>query len=96
MVWLAPPLLDSDHYVNLSEKSVAEGGTGVSEADDLESSRKGLGSGYGRPKWAAEYQVRQAGKRGLKGAIIRPGYVTGSPKQEVSKNISCPMPSKPL
>lgn len=38
---------DSDHYVNLSEKSVAEGGTGVSEADDLEGSWKGLGSGYG-------------------------------------------------
>ena len=31
-------VLDSDHYVNLSEKSVTEGGTGVSEADDLEDS----------------------------------------------------------
>jgi L-2-aminoadipate reductase len=80
LVWLAPLLLDSDHYVNLSERSVTEGGTGVSEADDLESSRKGLGSGYGQSKWAAEYLVRQAGKRGLKGAIIRPGYVTGDPK----------------
>lgn len=73
-------VLDSDHYVNLSEKSVAEGGTGVSEADDLEGSRKGLSSGYGQSKWAAEYLVRHAGKRGLKGAIIRPGYVTGDPK----------------
>jgi L-aminoadipate-semialdehyde dehydrogenase len=80
LVWLAPPLLDSDHYVNLSERSVTEGGTGVSEADDLEGSRKGLGSGYGQSKWAADYLVRQVGKRGLKGAIIRSGYVTGDPK----------------
>ena len=41
-------VLDSDHYVNLSEKSVAEGGTGVSKADDLEGSQKGLSSGYGQ------------------------------------------------
>ena len=59
---------------------MAEDGTGVSEADDLEGSRKGLGSDYGQSKRAAEYLVRQAGKRGLKGAIIRPGYVTGNPK----------------
>ena len=57
-----------------------EGGTGVSEADGLEGSRKDLGSGYGQSKWDAEYPVRQAGKRGLKGAIIRPSYVTGDPK----------------
>lgn len=74
---------------------MAEGGTGVSEADDLEGSRKGLGSGYGQSKWAADYLVRQVGKRGLKGAIIRSGYVTGGPKAG-SKNVSCPMPSKPL
>jgi L-aminoadipate-semialdehyde dehydrogenase len=71
--------LDSDHYVELSQKSVAEGGTGVQEDDDLEGSRKGLGTGYGQSKWASEYIVREAGKRGLVGAVIRPGYVTGDP-----------------
>ncbi|OCK85757.1 L-aminoadipate-semialdehyde dehydrogenase-like protein large subunit [Lepidopterella palustris CBS 459.81] len=73
-------VLDSDHYVKVSERSVAEGGNGVSESDDLEGSRKGLGTGYGQSKWAAEYLVREAGKKGLKGCIVRPGYVTGDPK----------------
>ncbi|EOD47355.1 l-aminoadipate-semialdehyde dehydrogenase large subunit [Neofusicoccum parvum] len=71
--------LDSDHYVKLSQESVAAGGKGVLEADDMEGSRKGLGTGYGQSKWASEYIVREAGKRGLKGAVIRPGYVTGDP-----------------
>lgn len=71
--------LDSDHYTRLSKESVAAGGTGVQESDDLEGSRKGLGTGYGQSKWASEYIVREAGKRGLRGAVIRPGYVTGDP-----------------
>lgn len=71
--------LDSEHYVKLSQESVATGGKGVLEADDMEGSRKGLGTGYGQSKWASEYIVREAGKRGLKGAVIRPGYVTGDP-----------------
>lgn len=71
--------LDSDHYVTISRESLEAGGTGVREADDMEGSRKGLGTGYGQSKWASEYIVREAGKRGLKGAVIRPGYVTGDP-----------------
>ena len=73
-------VLDTDYYVKLSEKSLAEGGNGVPESDDLEGSRKGLGTGYGQSKWAAEYLTRQAGKKGLSGSIIRPGYVTGDPQ----------------
>ncbi|KAI9848389.1 MAG: large subunit of alpha-aminoadipate reductase [Sclerophora amabilis] len=65
-------VLDTDYYV---EKS--DGGTAISEDDNLEGSRKGLGTGYGQSKWVSEYIVREAGKRGLNGAIIRPGYVTG-------------------
>ncbi|KAF2143218.1 uncharacterized protein K452DRAFT_247600 [Aplosporella prunicola CBS 121167] len=76
--------LDSEHYVKLSKDSVANGGKGVLEADDLEGSRKGLGTGYGQSKWASEYIVREAGRRGLKGAVIRPGYVTGDPKSGTS------------
>jgi L-aminoadipate-semialdehyde dehydrogenase len=73
-------VLDTDYFVKLSEKSVAEGGTGVQESDDLEGARKGLGTGYGQSKWAAEYITRQAGKRGLSGCVIRPGYVLGDPE----------------
>ncbi|KAL8933785.1 MAG: hypothetical protein Q9216_006216 [Gyalolechia sp. 2 TL-2023] len=65
-------VLDTDHYVQLSES-----GNPVLESDDLEGSRKGLGTGYGQSKWVSEYLVRQAGKRGLKGTIVRPGYITG-------------------
>jgi L-2-aminoadipate reductase len=71
--------LDNEHYVNLSRESAAAGGKGVLETDDLEGSRKGLGTGYGQTKWASEYLIREAGKRGLKGAVVRPGYVTGDP-----------------
>jgi L-aminoadipate-semialdehyde dehydrogenase len=70
-------VLDSEHYVRLSEKSTAGGGTGVLEVDDLEGSRTGLGTGYGQSKWVGEYLVRAAGKRGLSGTIIRPGYILG-------------------
>ena len=71
--------LDTDHYVQLSRESVAAGGNGVTEDDDLEGSRKGLGTGYGQSKWASEYLVREAGRRGLSGTVVRPGYVSGDP-----------------
>lgn len=71
--------LDTEHYVQLSRENVAKGGTGVQEDDDLEGSRKGLGTGYGQSKWASEYLVREAGRRGLAGAVVRPGYVSGDP-----------------
>ncbi|TGJ81173.1 hypothetical protein E0Z10_g7591 [Xylaria hypoxylon] len=67
--------LDTDHYVQLSRDVK----TGVLETDDLEGSRKGLGTGYGQSKWASEYIIRKAGGRGLTGAIVRPGYITGDP-----------------
>ncbi|KAL3438496.1 hypothetical protein BDV09DRAFT_159964 [Aspergillus tetrazonus] len=73
-------VLDSDHYVQESERSIAAGGAGISEDDDLEGSSVGLGTGYGQSKWAGEYLVREAGKRGLKGTIVRPGYVLGDSK----------------
>jgi L-2-aminoadipate reductase len=62
--------LDNDYYAT-------EIGTTVLETDDLEGSRKGLGTGYGQSKWTSEYIVRAAGQRGLIGAVIRPGYITG-------------------
>lgn len=73
-------VLDTDYYVQLSERSIRSGGKGVSEDDDLQGSREGLGTGYGQSKWVSEYLVREAGRRGLSGSIIRPGYVTGDSK----------------
>ncbi|KAM5446363.1 large subunit of alpha-aminoadipate reductase [Microsporum audouinii] len=70
-------VLDTDHYVQESERIIAEGGSGISESDDLAGSSEGLGTGYGQSKWAGEFLVREAGRRGLRGAIVRPGYVTG-------------------
>ena len=72
-------VLDNDYYVKLSEQSIEAGGHGVSETDDLSGSRKTLSTGYGQSKWASEYITREAGRRGLRGCIVRPGYVTGDP-----------------
>jgi L-2-aminoadipate reductase len=72
--------LDNEYYVQLSRKV----GAAVLETDDLEGSRKGLGTGYGQSKWASEFVVREAGRRGLVGAVVRPGYVTGDPGSGIS------------
>jgi L-aminoadipate-semialdehyde dehydrogenase len=65
-------VLDTPHFVKQSQ-----GGNEVSEDDDLSGSATGLGTGYGQSKWVAEYLVRAAGACGLRGTIVRPGYVTG-------------------
>ncbi|KAK2731951.1 large subunit of alpha-aminoadipate reductase [Myotisia sp. PD_48] len=70
-------VLDTDHYVQESGRIIASGGSGINESDDLGGSSQGLGTGYGQSKWVGEYLVREAGKRGLRGTIVRPGYVTG-------------------
>jgi len=70
-------VLDTEYYMKLSEQNLASGGTGILESDDLEGSRTGLGTGYGQTKWVGEYLVREAGRRGLTGTIIRPGYILG-------------------
>lgn len=76
--------LDTDYFFKASDELTARGLPGISEADDLTGSSMGLGTGYGQSKWAAEYLVRAAGKRGLKGCITRPGYVTGFSKTGAS------------
>lgn len=73
-------VLDSDHYVRLSDSIMETGGTGVPESDDLEGSALGLATGYGQSKWVGEYIVREAGRRGLDGCVIRPGYIVGDSK----------------
>ena len=77
-------VLDHEHFVFESERVIAAGGEGISEDDDLSTSSTGLGTGYGQSKWVAEYLCREAGRRGLKGCIIRPGYVLGHSKTGVT------------
>ncbi|OAA45400.1 L-aminoadipate-semialdehyde dehydrogenase large subunit [Metarhizium rileyi] len=76
--------LDTDHYIKLSHEQTATGRGAVLEADDMQGSRVGLGTGYGQTKWVSEQLVREAGKRGLRGAVVRPGYILGSRYSGVS------------
>ncbi|KAM0073628.1 large subunit of alpha-aminoadipate reductase [Fusarium odoratissimum] len=76
--------LDTDYYINLSGAQTATGRGAVLEYDDLLPNRTGLGTGYGQTKWVSEQLVREAGRRGLRGAIVRPGYILGSRNSGVS------------
>ncbi|TID29890.1 hypothetical protein CANINC_001529 [Pichia inconspicua] len=71
--------VDVPHYVTLGAQlhDAASDKGGVPESDDLMAAKTGLGTGYGQSKWSAEYIIRRAGDLGLRGAIIRPGYVQG-------------------
>jgi L-aminoadipate-semialdehyde dehydrogenase len=70
-------VLDTDHYVKVSDQNISTGRSALSEEDDMQGSRRGLGTGYGQTKWVSEQLVRAAGKRGLRGSVIRPGYILG-------------------
>lgn len=70
-------VLDTDFYIKLSEEQTRTGQGAVMENDDMQGSRTGLGTGYGQTKWVSEQLVREAGKRGLRGSVVRPGYVLG-------------------
>lgn len=70
-------VLDTDHYVNLSAQQISTGQGAVPEADDMMGSRTGLTTGYGQTKWVSEQLVREAGRRGLRGSVVRPGYILG-------------------
>ncbi|KAF9564472.1 alpha-aminoadipate reductase Lys1p [Agrocybe pediades] len=78
--------IDTDYYVQLSE-SLARGKSnynGVPETDDLEGARSALKTGYGQSKWVSEKLLFEAGKRGLRGHIVRPGYVVGDSHSAVT------------
>lgn len=72
-------VLDTPHFVKLSQA-----GNEVSEDDDLSGSATGLGTGYGQSKWVAEYLVRAAGSRGLRGTIIQAWLCNG--RQDVRRD----------
>ncbi|KAH8199080.1 hypothetical protein TruAng_006767 [Truncatella angustata] len=70
-------VLDTDHYINLSHQQTSTGQGAIYEDDDMQGSRRGLGTGYGQTKWVSEQLVREAGRRGLSGSCIRAGYILG-------------------
>ncbi|EKM56592.1 uncharacterized protein PHACADRAFT_118411 [Phanerochaete carnosa HHB-10118-sp] len=78
--------IDTDHYVQLSDGLARDpdGHGGVPEEDDLEGAREGLKTGYGQSKWVAEKLLFEAGRRGLCGHIVRPGYVVGDSESAVT------------
>jgi L-aminoadipate-semialdehyde dehydrogenase len=69
--------LDTDHYIKLSDQQISTGQGSISEDDDMQGSRTGLATGYGQTKWTSEQLIREAGRRGLQGSIIRAGYILG-------------------
>ena len=69
--------IDTEHYVRLSDSISQRGEGGVPESDDLEGARSTLKTGYGQSKWVSEKLLFEAGRRGLRGHIVRPGYVVG-------------------
>ncbi|KAF8067844.1 alpha-aminoadipate reductase Lys1p [Lyophyllum atratum] len=72
--------VDTDYYVHLSEST----SHGVLESDDLEGAKSSLKTGYGQSKWVSEKLLFEAGKRGLRGHIVRPGYVVGDSRTAVT------------
>ncbi|KAJ6631061.1 alpha-aminoadipate reductase Lys1p [Mycena sp. CBHHK59/15] len=78
--------IDSEHYVQLSDS--LSGGhpkyCGVPENDDLDGARSTLKTGYGQTKWVSEKLLFEAGRRGLRGHIVRPGYVVGDSETAVT------------
>ncbi|KAF9771412.1 hypothetical protein IL306_010960 [Fusarium sp. DS 682] len=76
--------LDTDYYMKLSDAQIATGRGAILESDDLLNSGTGLKTGYGQTKWVSEQLVREAGRRGLRGAVVRPGYILGSRNSGVS------------
>lgn len=71
--------IDTEYYVQLSDSQSRDpsGFGGVPEDDDLEGARTGLQTGYGQAKWVAEKLLFEVGRRGLRGHIVRRGYVVG-------------------
>lgn len=68
-------VLDIDHYVKLSDQEISTDQSALSEKDDMHRNRTGLETGYDQTKWVSEQLIREAGKRGLQGFVIRPEYI---------------------
>ena len=71
------------HLSYISSTAVLDNGAPLAEpileSDPLDSCTKNLKNGYAQTKFVSESLVREAGRRGLQGTIVRPGYITGNP-----------------
>ncbi|PFH47393.1 hypothetical protein AMATHDRAFT_67824 [Amanita thiersii Skay4041] len=78
--------IDTEHYVKYSDALVTGRSNyrGIPESDNLEGARVSLKTGYGQSKWVSEKLLFEAGRRGLRGHIIRPGYVVGDSQTAVT------------
>ncbi|KAF8634830.1 hypothetical protein AX17_004081 [Amanita inopinata Kibby_2008] len=78
--------IDTDHYVKYSDSLILgrSDSRGIPESDDLEGARSSLKTGYGQSKWVSEKLLFEAGRRGLSGHIIRPGYIVGDSQTAVT------------
>ena len=70
-------VLDTEEFVRKSDEIISAGGRGLSESDTLDAGKTGLDTGYGQTKWVSERLIMEAGRRGLSGRVVRPGYVMG-------------------
>ncbi|PBK98790.1 hypothetical protein ARMGADRAFT_1075587 [Armillaria gallica] len=77
--------IDTGHYIHLLESLTDSNHQGVPESDGLEGARASLKTGYGQSKQVgiSEFSVR-AGRRGLRGHIVRPGYIVGDSRSVVT------------
>ncbi|KAF8633050.1 hypothetical protein AX15_001530 [Amanita polypyramis BW_CC] len=78
--------IDTEHYVKYSDTLINSRSnySGIPENDDLEGARSSLKTGYGQSKWVSEKLLFEAGRRGLQGHIIRPGYIVGDSQTAVT------------
>ncbi|KAJ4315513.1 large subunit of alpha-aminoadipate reductase [Fusarium piperis] len=83
----SPSTPDTDRYVKLPHEQITTGRGAVLEADDMQGSHADVGIGYGQTKWVSEQFVWEVGKHGLRGAVVRPGYILGSRENGVSNTL---------
>ncbi|PCH44863.1 alpha-aminoadipate reductase Lys1p [Wolfiporia cocos MD-104 SS10] len=78
--------IDTEYYVQLSDTLSRDQNSlgGIPESDDLDGARTSLKTGYGQSKWVSEKLLFEAGRRGLRGHIVRPGYVVGDSQSAVT------------
>jgi L-2-aminoadipate reductase len=72
------------HYLSLADAIVQKGGAGLPESDNLDGAKAGIRSGYGQSKWVSERLIMEAGRRGLRGGIVRSAYVVGDSESAVT------------
>ncbi|WVW85234.1 L-aminoadipate-semialdehyde dehydrogenase [Kwoniella bestiolae CBS 10118] len=77
-------VMDNEEFIKKSDEHLSANENGIMESDDLSAGTRGLQGGYGQTKWVCEKLIFEAGKRGLNGWTVRPGYILGDSKTAVT------------